>query len=137
MKAAEELRLAVQIEEATRIEQSGEHLRGLLSESVAGEAGGDERIVVRPDGSVVIRHRVVARGAHGHGANAPAGEPRGVRQRRCDATRPRRARDAGVEALSGIRGDDATWLLVAVQCERVGGEILAPERELEAMTQDS
>src|SRR5262249_22596948 len=61
-----------------------EELRGLQDrerdpgclrvESVAREPGGDQRVVVRPDGSEVIADRVVAAVALGHRAYAPAGK---------------------------------------------------------------
>src|SRR5262245_26805017 len=47
----------------------------------------------------------------------------------------RRAGDAGVEALAGVRGAYPARALRPVQSERVGREVRAPERTLEAGAQ--
>src|SRR5436190_8242572 len=53
-KSAKELGEPVKIEEIRRIEQRGKNRLRLASKTVSGKTGGDERIVVRPDGSVMI-----------------------------------------------------------------------------------
>ena len=59
MKSAEQLRQAMEIHEATGIEQTGQHVQHRILEPIFGESARDQRIIVRPDGAIVIRHGVV------------------------------------------------------------------------------
>ena len=105
-------------------------------EAVAREAQRDQRVVVRPDRAVVIGHRVVARLAHGDGADAPAGEDIGAAAARGDAPRAVRPRDAGEQAHGpALEVRTRHGRLVAVERQRVGADLLAPERLLEALAQ--
>ena len=71
---------------------------------VAREPERDQRVVVRPDRAVVIRHRIVARLAARDGADAPAREELRAEQVVRDLGRALRPRDAGEQHLPGIRG---------------------------------
>src|SRR5205823_12827568 len=59
-------------EVSRRLECRVRDRRRFRAEAVAGEAGGDQGVVVRPDGSVVVADRVVAAFAFGHRADPPA-----------------------------------------------------------------
>ena len=86
----------MQVNVQARVEQSREHGQRRVLQAVAREPGRDERVVVRPDRAVVVRHRVVARFAGRERADAPAGEARSddssVRRPAAPRVRPR---DAG------------------------------------------
>ena len=89
-EAAEELGHAVLVEIQARIEQPAEHAQRLAGVAIARHAAGDQRVVVRPDRPVVVRHWVVARALAGNGANAPAAVEVAAQQRLGDAGRVRR-----------------------------------------------
>ena len=73
-----------------------------MLQSIAGQAERNEGVVVRPDGTIVVRHRVVLRLGRGHCANAKAGERRVVQERARDAIGMQRACDAGEKAMTSI-----------------------------------
>src|SRR5690606_11178352 len=134
-EAAEEFGKTVEVEEEARIQQRGEDAGSLFVEAVSGEPRRDEGVVVRPDRTIVVRHRVVARLAGGHGPNSPARGQGFAGQCRGEPDRPARLHDSGKETVSGIRGPDPAWALVPVEGDRIGREILAPERLLELVFQ--
>ncbi len=103
-----------------------------MLQAVVREPERGERVVVRPDRSVVVRHRVVARLAQGDGADPPAGEERLVGQRGGHLAGSLRADQPHRQAVPGIRGAHPALLLCAVQRQGVRGEVFAPERALEA-----
>ena len=86
------------------------------------------RVVVRPHRAVVIRHRIVARLAARQRADAPAAETVAVEQRGGDAPRPLGRRDAGEQGVAGIGRAHAARTLGAVEGQRIGAEVVAPER---------
>ena len=99
-----------------------------LGVAVARHARGDQRVVVRPDRAVVIRHRVVARLP----ARPPCGCPSRRRSRaRCSAAaiacRVLGRGDAGPQRMAGVGGGTRHGCLCAVERDRVGAELLAPE----------
>src|ERR1051325_10896183 len=130
-EAAEELGQAAQIHVGRRVEQALEHLLDGALEAVAGEPERDQRIVVRPDRAVVIRQRIVALLALRDGADAPAGEEVRTHQVVPDLGRALLRADAGEQNLAGVRAAHAARALGAVEGERIGAEIGAPERSLE------
>ena len=81
----------------------------------------------------MIGHRIVARLALRDGADAPAGEEARLHQVGGDAARAILAHDAGEQQLPGIGGAHAARRLVAVERQRIGAELLAPERLLETL----
>ncbi len=88
-KAAEQLGQPVEIDHLAGAEHRLEQPQRQVVEAVAGEAGRDERVVVRPDRSVVIRHRVVAQLGRrpASGSPSPRSSPRPSASRRCGARR--------------------------------------------------
>ena len=61
----------MQINKCTDCEQGRKYFGSHVFESVAGEAGGDQRIVMRPDRTIVIRNRIVSGFSTGYRANSP------------------------------------------------------------------
>lgn len=64
----------MQIEKSAGVEETGKNLQGALFESVGSHARGDNGIVVRPDRSVVVRHRIEADLRCGDGSDTPSVE---------------------------------------------------------------
>ena len=114
-----------------RIEQALEDAGRFGLEAIAREAKADQRIVVRPDRAVVVRHRVIARLALRDRADAPAAERLAAHQRVGGTARPLRIRNAREERMAGVRGANAAGPLGAIERERIGADIRAPERLLE------
>src|SRR5215471_9759768 len=92
---------------------------------------------MRPDRSIVIRHRIVAGLAVGHRPNAPAREELRSQQTSRDFRCAFGTRDAGEQQLAGIRTPDATWLLGAVKRESVGFQFRTPESGLKMYCQSA
>src|SRR5262249_44839070 len=131
-EAAEELRQAAEMQVGGGVEERLREREDLAPQAVPHEPETDERIVVRPDRPVVIGRRMEAPLSRPDLADAPAGEELGIEETAGDARRALRRRDAREEHLSGVRGTDAARVLVAVERERIGPELVAPERFLEA-----
>lgn len=70
-EATEKFGHSIQFEIAAGIEERLENCRGLFLQAITRETRRDYRVVMRPDRTVVIRHRIVARFGCGDGANAP------------------------------------------------------------------
>src|SRR5262249_28417565 len=133
LEAAEQLRQAMQVEKRAGFVQSPQDAQYALLESVMGQALRDQGVVVRPDRAVVIRHRIVARLARGYGSHPPAGKRLGAKQHLRHARSPFTIDNAGEKALACVRRSDPARLLVAVQGQGVGANVVAPERRLEAL----
>src|SRR6478672_8204071 len=136
LEATEQFRQPAHLHVSGGVEQAFEHPLDRSLEAVAREPERDQRVVVRPDRSVVIRHRIVARFGIGNGADAPAGKEIRPQQSVADLERPLRPGDAGEQHLSGIGAAHATGLLLAVERERVGAEVRTPERGVESLGQE-
>src|SRR6185295_3421294 len=131
LEAAEQLGQAAQIHVARRIEQAFEHLRDRALVAIARKPERDQRVVVRPDRAVVIRHRIVARLAARDRTDAPAREEARAEQSVRDALRAIGPRDAGEQHLARVGCAHAARLLRAVERESVTFKLRAPERGLE------
>ena len=116
---------------AHRLEQRG----GALLESVVRKSDGDHRIVVRPDRSVVIRHRVVAGLTFGNGPYAPARMKVRRHQLFRHAAGPRFRRSICKQNMAGIRRTDTAQLAGAVDGDAIDSEFLAPEVALDGTRQ--
>src|SRR5450432_4162996 len=128
LKSAEQFGEPAQIHIARGVEQALEHLLDRMLQPVAREAECDQRVVMRPDRPVMIRHRIIACLAQRDGANTPAGEEVRPHQVGGDAAGTVMAHDAGKQQLPGIGRPHPAWLLGAVECQCIGPELLAPER---------
>ena len=57
---AEQLGQSMQLKKLAGVEETGKNLQCALLESIGGHPGCDKGIVVRPDRSIVIGHRIVS-----------------------------------------------------------------------------
>ena len=90
---------------------------------------------MRPDRAVVVGGRVEALLARAQRAQAPAGEEVAAEELLRDARGALGAADAGEEELACVGAAHVAGPLVAVERERVGADVLAPEGGLEACAQ--
>src|SRR4051812_45845684 len=90
---------------------------------------------MRPDGAVVVRHRVEAQFALGHRAHSPTGEELFIAKTGDELPPALRMRYPRVQAVTGIRSAHATGLLVAVECQREGLDVRTPEGGIESRLQ--
>ena len=118
-----------------RLEEAGEHLHRPVLAAVARQPQGDQRVVVRPDRAVVVRHRVVAHLVGVEGADPPAGEGGLVEQGVGHPPGARPAGDPREQAVPRVRGPHLAPPLLAVERQGVGGDLLAPEVLLEFLAQ--
>src|SRR5512133_4233391 len=131
-EAGEDLRELV-VEMRRRVEHPPDDPLRLRPARVSGEAPGDQRVVVGPDGAVVVRERVEAAVGCGHRPDAPARpEVRAYEpvDHRVDAIG---WDDAAPEQVADVRAERVDLLLVAVEREHVeAAPLLVPERLVEA-----
>src|ERR1700722_450445 len=85
-EAAEQFGQSAQVHVGCSVKQRLEQKIDRMLEAVTREPKGDQRIVVRPDRSVMIGHWIVTRFTVGHSADAPAGEEVGLHQPGSDQT---------------------------------------------------
>ena len=62
----------MQFEKPAGVEETGKNLQGALFESVGGHPGCNEGIIVRPDRSIVVRHRIEADLSSCDGSDTPS-----------------------------------------------------------------
>src|SRR5262249_50280512 len=118
-EAAEQLWHTVEVEIQAGLEQPRPNLQGLLHQAVAGQALRNQGVVVRPDRASMVAHWVVAAFRGGNRAHAPAREQRRRQECPCYLPGVLGTRDAGKEALPGVRGLDPAGPLVAVQSQGI------------------
>src|SRR3954469_19556670 len=121
----------MKLNHAADVQLAEEDLASKISEAVASHAAGDDRIVVRPDGAIMVGKWIVASFAGGNGADPPSGEEFRTDESLRGLAASRDVRDSGVKAMPGVGRFDAAWLLPAVERQRIGGDLLAPERFFE------
>src|ERR1700739_2312296 len=105
----------MKFDRGAEIEQAHQNASGKFAEVVAGHSCRDDRVVVRPHGTVVVRERVIARLMTTDGANAPSAEKILADQGVGHEIRAFGTGDPGEEAVSGIRRAHTAWLLAAVE----------------------
>src|SRR5262245_26372892 len=103
--------------------------------AVARQASSDQRIVVRPDRSIVIGHRIVARLAMRDGTDAPTRIVGKAQKLGGDFSRAFRPGDARKEGVAGVAGTYLARGLATVERQRVTADLFAPKALLEAPTQ--
>ena len=108
-------------------------MRGRLVVAVAREAGGDQRVVVRPDRSGVVAERVVAGLARAERADAPAGVELLVEQPLGGGGCLGVVEDARPEQVADVGGQAVDLPFVAVERERVAAAFGHPEVAAEAL----
>src|SRR5918992_2453769 len=135
VEAAVELGEPVELEELAGGEEALEDSQGGVGHAVARQPKGHERIVVRPDRTVVVRHRVVAGLPEGKRAHTPPRIPLRAEECRGHARATLTAGDAAHQHLAGVRGSHRARLLLAVEGDRIRAELFQPERLLEPVAQ--
>ena len=116
-----------QVEVGGRSVDLGQDLRDRIALAVSRHAGGGHGGVVRPNRPVVIAHRIEAGLSDLQRADAPAGAELGGQQAFGDASRTFQRRQAGEQQVSGVGGDGATLLPVAIEGHGVEALVLHPE----------
>src|SRR3954451_19977182 len=134
-ETAEQFGQPAQVHVGRGVEQSLEDMRDRMLEPITREPERDQRIVVRPDRPVMIGHRIVTHLALRDGADAPAREEMRPHQIGGDEARAVLADHAAEQDLAGVGGPHLAGPLLAVECKRIGAELLAPERGLETLGQ--
>src|SRR5260370_19145730 len=74
LKPTEQLGQSPHLKIACGVEQAFEHPLERALEVVAGETERDQRVIMRPDRAVVVRHGIVARFRVGNRPNPPPGK---------------------------------------------------------------
>src|SRR5207244_2989742 len=90
---------------------------------------------MRPDGTIMVRHRVKAGFAFGDSPNPPAREGIRGKQGLRSALRVLVTRDSCKQAMPGVGCTEFARSLLAIQCECIRGQVLEPEGFLEALLQ--
>ena len=129
---AEQFRQPVVPEVARRRVGAGEDLQGFALHPVVRQAHRDDRIVVRPDGAVVVAERVVGGLAAREGPDPPAVESLGAEQSARHLARLGLGNGAGPEQVPHVGGGAAHLLFLAVQRDGVGARPFVPERLVDA-----
>ena len=133
MEAADQFGETMKLDHLTQVECGHQDAPRVVRQPIAGESRGDDRVVVRPHRSVVVRHRVVPHRIRRDRADTPPAERRIGEQRFGNNPGPLGIDDAREQAVSGVRRTDAAGALACVERQGVGAEILAPEGGLEAL----
>src|SRR5213075_2171280 len=102
---------------------------------VPGKSRGDEGVIVRPDRTIVIRHRIVARLAASYCPNSPSGKGCFIRQGCRNTPRMFLGSDACKQTMTSIRRSHPARTLAAVQSDGICGNIFTPEDFLEPAAQ--
>src|ERR1043166_1628511 len=121
----------MQIEEKSGIQKACEDHPCRLLQSISSESSSNQRVIMRPDRSIVIRHRVIARFAAGHRADSPPRERRFACERCHYTARVFVSCDTSEQTVACIRATHAASLLVSIQRKRVCGKLVAPKCFLE------
>ena len=95
----------------------------------------DQGIVVRPDRSIVITHRIVARFRRRDRAHAPAAERGRSHEATHDRACPFGQRDTGQKGMTRVRGADPTGALVAVERQHISSEFFVEELGIKRFAQ--
>src|SRR5262249_44441916 len=119
----------------TRFEQAAEDLAGAIFIAIAREAGGDQRVSVRPDRPVMIRHRIETSRRRVEGAHAPSGKRLLVHERISYTAGLLDVGNASVKARARVRSSDPAFSLLAVQRKRKSRNLFAPKRLMKIFSQ--
>src|SRR4030095_9686152 len=121
----------MQIEEDARVHHTSEHHGSWSLEVVPGKSRGDQRVIMRPDRTIVIRHRIVARFTTGYCAHSPSRKGVFIGQGRRNAPRVCLRRNTREKTMTSVRRSHPAGPLAAVQSECVCGKLFTPEDFLE------
>src|SRR4030095_1384024 len=121
----------MQIEKDARVHHTSEHHGSRSLEFVPAKSRGDQGVIVRPDRTIVIRHRIVAGLTAGYCANSPSGKGCFIGQGGRNALRVFLRRNTREKTMTSIRRSHPAGPLTAVQSEGVCGKLFTPEDFLE------
>jgi hypothetical protein len=122
-------------EERRRLdERNGDPVR-LLAKAVPLQPKRDQRVVVRPDGAVVVPDRVVPTLAGGHRAHTPAREQHVRQQTLRDGGGALVGDDPAPEQMADVRGHRIDLPLIGVERKHVVPPRRAPEGPVEPLLQ--
>ena len=133
LKAAEQLGQAPHFEISRGVEQACEHSLERTLQVIAGQTECDQRVIMRPDRAVVVRHWIVARFRVGNGANPPPGKKFWPQQTVGHLDGSVKPGDTGEQNLAGIGAADSAGLLVPVERQRVRAQLRTPEARVESL----
>ena len=119
-----------------RLERALDDAQRLRKVGVAGQPGGDDRVVVGPDGAVVVREGVVGGVLLGHRADAPTGPHCLAHQGVHDGVDALGGHDPAPEQVPHVGAHRVDLTLVAVEGEDVVATArLGPVRRVEPIAQ--
>src|SRR5204863_6106266 len=119
------------VEVSGRLDHRLEDPRSVVRAPAARKPPGDERVVVRPDGSVVIDERVVGTLTDGHRAHPPAGPERVAHEQVGNRLLARLRDDATPEQMPEVGGQRVDRALLPVEPESVEAALGEPEHLVE------
>src|SRR5262245_10848105 len=107
----------------------------LLSESIAFESQGDDTIVMRPDGSVLIGKWIIGGIVRRKRTNAPAAPHIWLKKSFHHASGMLLARNSAPQQMPRIRCNCLNLLLIAIERVRIVSSFLAPKELFESLPQ--
>ena len=108
----------MRLKEKARVEQSCYHFRCFVLQAGPGESRADQSVVVGPDRSIMVRHRIITRFLGGHSANSPPGKRRLISECRRNAARALVTRNSSKKAVTGVGSAYAARLLFSIESSR-------------------
>ena len=134
LAAGEELRQPV-LEERRAVEERAHDELRLRTPTGLRETERDQRVVVRPDGAVVVLERVERALVGGERADPPAGPERSRDELRGNLRDAVGGNDAAPQQMAHVRRERVDRPLVGVEAERVPAALRQPERGVEPLAQ--
>ena len=132
LAAGEELRQAV-LEERRAVEERAHDELRLRTPTGLRETERDQRIVVRPDGAVVVLERVERALVGGESSNPPAGPERPRDELRGNLRDAVGGNDAAPQQMAHVGCERIDRPLVRVEPERIPAALRQPERRVEPL----
>ena len=134
-EAAEQFGKALLVEIEGRFEQGTEDPGYRILQAVTRKTRRDQGVVMRPDRTVVITYRIVTAFPARERPDAPTGEAIRLQQTRRHRFRVALRGNAGQESMARVGGNDAAWLLVAIERKDIASKLLIEKCGIEALLQ--
>src|ERR1700737_5204856 len=122
---------------ATGLVQAMQDFARLLLHAIERETQADQGIVVRPDGTIVVGHRIVSRFRRADRPNTPSGKAVVTHQRRGYGLGPLLTRDLTKKRVARVGGTHAALLFLPIQSKRIRAQFVAPKDFFELRSQRS
>src|SRR5215467_10938348 len=120
---------------ATGLVQAMQDFGRLLLHAIERETQADQGVVVRPDGTIVVGHRIVATFRRADRPNTPSRKALFTHQRRSYGLGPLLARNLTKKSVPRVGSTHAALLLLPIQSKRIGAKIIAPKCFFELRSQ--